>query len=130
MRLFIAINLSDELKTALINAQNAMYDRGVRGSYSPEENLHLTLAFIGEYPNAEPVLDALSSVSFRPFELSLEGMGRFGDLWWAGIQDAFRKYEKRALPDCYIRQGCLCGFDRYAVKQSETSHRNLSPVHK
>ena len=46
------------------------------------------------------------------------------------IQDAFRKYEKRALPDFYIRQGCLCGFDRYAVKQSETSHRNLSPVHK
>ena len=116
MRLFIAINLSDAMKDSLINTQNALYDLGVRGKYTSEENLHLTLAFIGEYPNAEPVLDALSSVSFRPFELSLEGMGRFGDLWWAGIQDAFRKYEKRALRDCYIRQGCLCGFDRYAVK--------------
>ena len=104
------------MKDSLINTQNALYDLGVRGKYTSEENLHLTLAFIGEYPNAEPVLDALSSVTFRPFELSLEGMGRFGDLWWAGIQDAFRKYEKRALRDCYIRQGCLCGFDRYAVK--------------
>ena len=88
MRLFIAINLSDAMKDSLINTQNALYDLGVRGKYTSEENLHLTLAFIGEYPNAEPVLDALSSVSFRPFELSLEGMGRFGDLWWAGMRDS------------------------------------------
>ena len=88
MRLFIAINLSDAMKDSLISMQNALYDRGVRGNYTPEENLHLTLAFIGEYPDAEPVLDALSSVSFRPFELRLEGMGRFGDLWWSGMRDS------------------------------------------
>ena len=88
MRLFIAINLSDAIRDSLINMQNALYDRGVRGNYTAEENLHLTLAFIGEYPDFEPVLDALSSVSFRPFELSLEGMGRFGDLWWAGMRDS------------------------------------------
>ena len=86
MRLFIAVNLSKEMKDALINAQNEMYDGGVRGNYTPEENLHLTLAFIGEYPDAEPVLEALSAVSFTPFILALEGMGRFGDLWWAGMQ--------------------------------------------
>lgn len=74
------------MKAALVNAQNDMYDRGVRGNYTPEENLHLTLAFIGEYPDAEPVLDALSAVSFSPFDLCLEGMGCFGDLWWAGMR--------------------------------------------
>ena len=88
MRLFIAIKLSDELKTALISTRNAMYDRGVRGSYSPEENLHLTLAFIGEYPDAEAVMDALTAVTFAPFTLSLDGIGRFGDLWWAGVKDS------------------------------------------
>ena len=88
MRLFIAVNLSDEMKDSLIRMQNALYDRGARGNYTPEENLHLTLAFIGEYPDAQPVLDALSAVAFRPFELSLEGMGRFGDLWWAGMRDS------------------------------------------
>lgn len=88
MRLFVAILLSPEMKTALIEAQNAMYDRGLRGNYSPEENLHLTLAFIGEYPAAEPVLDALDTVTFRPFPLILEGIGRFGDLWWAGLRDS------------------------------------------
>lgn len=88
MRLFIAIRLSDAMKDSLIHTQNALYDRGVRGNYTSEENLHLTLAFIGEYPDFEPVLDALSAVSFRPFELRLEGMGRFGDLWWAGMSDS------------------------------------------
>lgn len=88
MRLFIAIRLSDAMKDSLIHTQNALYDQGVRGNYTSEENLHLTLAFIGEYPDFEPVLDALSAVSFRPFELRLEGMGRFGDLWWAGMSDS------------------------------------------
>ena len=88
MRLFIAIPLSDNLRSELTAVQSALQCRGVKGTFTPKENLHLTLAFIGEYPNAEPVLDALSSVSFRPFELSLEGMGRFGDLWWAGMRDS------------------------------------------
>ena len=88
MRLFIAILLSDHMKDSLLEAQNRLYDRGVRGRFTSEENMHLTLAFIGEVPDAEPVLDALSSVIFRPFELNLEGMGRFGDLWWAGIKDS------------------------------------------
>ncbi len=86
MRLFIAVNLSASMKAALINAQNEMYDGGIRGSYTREENLHLTLAFIGEVPDAEPVLDALSGVSFSPFEMALEGLGCFGDLWWAGMR--------------------------------------------
>ncbi|MCR5575448.1 MAG: RNA 2',3'-cyclic phosphodiesterase [Oscillospiraceae bacterium] len=88
MRLFIAINLSDEMKDALRDAQNRMYRSGVRGSYTPPENMHLTLAFIGEYPDAEPITDALSAVSFAPFELSLDGMGCFGNLWWAGIGES------------------------------------------
>lgn len=88
MRLFIAINLSEELKKALLDTQRAMQARGVRGNYSPEENLHLTLAFIGEYPEAEPVLDALRGLSFAPFALTLDGIGCFGDLWWAGIRES------------------------------------------
>lgn len=88
MRLFIAVPLSCEMKQALIHAQNAMYDSGIRGNYTPEENMHLTLAFIGEYPESQSVMDALSSVEFTSFELSLEGIGCFGDLWWAGIADS------------------------------------------
>ena len=88
MRLFIAIDLSDEIKDALLAVQNGWYDRGVRGNFTPEENMHLTLAFIGDYPDPGPVLDALSGVSFAPFEITLEGLGCFGDLWWAGLRES------------------------------------------
>ena len=86
MRLFLAINLSAPMKDALIAAQNVMYDHGVRGNYTREENLHLTLAFIGDYPDPQPVLDALEEVDFSPFPLTLEGFGHFGSLWWAGLR--------------------------------------------
>lgn len=88
MRLFIAINLSGEMKDALIQVQNEMYDQGIRGNFTPEENMHLTLAFIGEYPSAEPVLDALCEVAMTPFDITLEGIGCFRDLWWAGLKES------------------------------------------
>ena len=87
MRLFLAINLSRPMKDALVEAQKTMYDHGVRGNYTPEENLHLTLAFIGNYPEPETVMDALSSVSFFPIQITLDGIGAFGDLWWAGLRE-------------------------------------------
>ena len=85
MRLFVAINLSQEMRESLIDLQNDWYDAGVRGNYSPEENLHLTIAFIGEY-ESEPVMNALKTVRFTPIPLRLEGIGAFGDLWWAGLE--------------------------------------------
>ena len=88
MRLFIAINLSDATKNALTAAQDEMYGRGVRGNFTPRENMHLTLAFIGEYPDKDQVMDALSTVSFSAFSLSLSGMGCFRDLWWAGMDES------------------------------------------
>ena len=48
MRLFIAIKLNDEMVEALTGLQGDLQFIGMRGRYTPEENLHLTLAFIGE----------------------------------------------------------------------------------
>ena len=76
MRLFIAIPLSDTMKDALTAVQDEMYDNGVRGNFTSRENMHLTLAFIGEYPDKDA------------FFLSLSGMGCFRDLWWAGMDES------------------------------------------
>ena len=88
MRLFIAIQLSDAMKDALTAAQDEMYDHGVRGNFTTRENMHLTLAFIGEFPDKEPVMDALASVSFSSFSIALKGMGCFRDLWWTGMDES------------------------------------------
>ena len=85
MRLFVALPLSPVMCESLKHLQNDWYNLGIRGNYSQEENLHITLAFIGEYSDPDAVLEALSYVSFTPMPISLDGVGAFGDLWWAGI---------------------------------------------
>ena len=104
MRLFIAIQFSEEIVNALLGVQSEMKALDVRGRYSPQENLHLTLAFIGEYGNPDAVMDARNAVPFEPFPLRLDRLGNFGDLYWAGIADnpqlaAFVKRLRHALAD-------------------------------
>ena len=87
MRLFIAIQLSGEMKDLVGDVQDAYRRSGVRGNYTPRENLHLTLAFIGEYGAPDEILDAMERVSFKPFEIAMDRLGSFGDLQWAGIEE-------------------------------------------
>lgn len=87
MRLFVAIELNMEMKRQLLNIQEQLHRLGVRGNYTPPENFHLTLAFIGDYPEPDSVLEVLESLCFEPFELHLRGLGSFGELWWAGLEE-------------------------------------------
>ena len=97
MRLFIAIQLSDDIRNSLSAVQTYLRDHDVRGNYTKIENLHLTLAFIGEYSDPDFVLEVMRSVPFSPFPMRIEGFGSFGDLYWCGIgeNDSLRSYVKR-----------------------------------
>ena len=87
MRLFIAIQFEEHILDALTDFQDDMRALGVAGNYTRRENLHITLAFIGDYGNPDDVLDAMDRVEFRPFEIEVDGVGRFGELFWVGISD-------------------------------------------
>ena len=97
MRLFIAIEFSEEILQALTKLQTEWEISGVRGNFTPVRNLHLTLAFIGEYGNPNAVLEAMNSVSFAPFSINLDGIGTFRDIFWAGISEnvALSNYVRR-----------------------------------
>lgn len=88
MRLFIAIKLNHEMREALANMQQSMRRQGVTGNFTRDENMHLTLAFIGEYPDPANVAEIMEQVRFEPFAISLSGVGSFGRLWWAGIGES------------------------------------------
>lgn len=88
MRLFISIQLNDEMRNALTQIQHSMQRQGVRGNFTREENLHLTLAFIGEYPDPYDVKDIIDRIEFDAFAIKLEGLGSFGSLWWAGVSES------------------------------------------
>ena len=88
MRLFIAAGLSRDVKRAVAIVQDQFRRQQVSGNFTPRENLHITLAFIGEYNDPERVLEALESVSFFPFSIKMDRLGSFGDLWWTGFEDS------------------------------------------
>ena len=87
MRLFIALQLNDAMREALLDEQASMRMLGVTGNYTKEENLHLTLAFIGEYSDPYHVLEVIESIRFEPFTITLSETGTFDQIWWAGIEE-------------------------------------------
>ncbi len=104
MRLFIAIELSDRFRDELCMVQKRLKMQGMTGNYTTRENMHLTLAFIGEFADPELVSDALADVELEPVKLTLDGFGNFGDIYWAGIRDSEElernvKRIRRALAD-------------------------------
>lgn len=91
MRLFIAVQLSSPVKDTLCQAIESLKKRSLQGNFTRRENLHLTLAFLGETTRlaaAKRVLDELELPP--PFSLTISGLGRFrregGDIWWAGAE--------------------------------------------
>ena len=97
MRLVIAIQLNEEAKQAIEDVQEVLRWQNIQGKYSPRENLHVTLAFIGEYGDPDNVLDVMEDTEFNPFTISLDKVGDFGELFWAGISDSpeLTNYVKR-----------------------------------
>ena len=125
MRLFIAIGLSDEIRKTLVKTQDYLLRHGVRGRYTAAENLHMTLAFIGEMPDPDPVLDVLEGFSFAPFDIALQDAGIFiGGILWAGIRpsdplERMVKRLRRALAEAEIP------FDRQGFRPHITLVRDM-----
>ena len=88
MRVFIAIRFSQEFKEPIFEAQDALRDNGVRGNFTLPENLHLTLAFIGETDRVDDIKAAVKEVVFEPFEIKTGRLGCFNGrskVIWLGI---------------------------------------------
>lgn len=77
MRLFVAVNFSPAYREALYRYIELLSPALKQGSPTKPQNLHLTLAFIGEVDSARAVSDALSRVRFSGFELFASRLAYF-----------------------------------------------------
>ena len=93
MRLFIALNFTDETRTRLLALRDDLCTKSQRGNFSLPENLHLTLAFLGECDARQTAAakQAIAAVDFSLPEITIERLGCFrrdgGDIWWAGVRE-------------------------------------------
>ena len=87
-RLFVAIRPPEPIRDLLIDAM----DESPALRWAGDEQLHLTLRFIGEVerPLANDIAAGLGRIRFPPFELRISGVGRFdrkgGGALWAGVE--------------------------------------------
>lgn len=92
MRLFVAIDLPDVIKDQLEAIQG-----GVAGAtWVKRHAFHITLRFLGDQIPPErlnPIMEALDKVQSPPFEIMLNGVGRFppsmrgaARVLWVGVQ--------------------------------------------
>ena len=96
MRIFYAVQFSDDVKQAMFENVLEIKKRALRGNFTPRDNFHFTLLFIGEcepstleyYKKAADL--AVAKLNPAPIQAEINGLGRFarsdGDILWAAMQ--------------------------------------------
>ena len=100
MRLFVALDIDEGIRQRLAEYMASLRRLVPNVKWVAPESLHVTLKFIGEFP--EPRLDelkrALATVGGQSFELTFRNAGFFTPrsprVFWAGIEAG---YELKAL---------------------------------
>lgn len=79
MRLFIAIELSPDMRRGLLGLSKALRERSCGGRFVPAENMHVTLQFLGETDDVSGAADAMREAvrDIRPFSIRLGEYGFF-----------------------------------------------------
>ena len=93
MRIFIAVELPKETKTALGNIQRVLRPLTDSARWVAPDSIHITLKFIGEVPEkrVEEIDGALTGLSWKPFIVTVHGVGFFPGtrsprVLWAGME--------------------------------------------
>jgi 2'-5' RNA ligase len=112
MRLFVALNFNDDTRAGLAALVCDLGSRCGGGSFVPPDNLHLTLAFLGECgaAQASAAKAALDAVEFGPIDIRFGTLGRFrregGDIWWLGVDECAPLMDlQRNLADALAANG-------------------------
>jgi 2'-5' RNA ligase len=111
LRLFVAIEIPDDVRAAVEAAVALVHEEHPRARWVPRANQHVTLKFLGAtWPRlVDWVIEAVEGVAdaAAPFDTRVEDVGAFPNerrarVLWAGLEDGRG------------RVAALCGYDRLA----------------
>lgn len=133
MRLFLSLPLPPDLQKRLLALQDELASSDWSVKWTPPENLHLTLHFLGETPEnlLEDFQHDLSAMSHarRPFDLGVGGLGVFPN-WedprviWVGLKDSAGKLEELFEASFKI----LKGYRTFELRKEFTPHLTIGRV--
>ena len=96
MRIFYAVNFADDVKSSLYDNMAEIKKHTLKGSFTPRENFHVTLLFIGECSPSQlaglkAAADAaVSKINPPPIPAVISGLASFArpreELLWVGMK--------------------------------------------
>jgi 2'-5' RNA ligase len=125
LRLFVAVDMPEQVGVALEEAVRPWRDRLGTGRWVPRENWHVTLKFLGRtWPRLLPLVETAcreAAGSASPFSLSLSGLGVFpgpgrARVLWAGLDDPEKRLTEIAA-----------GLDAALAKEFAPEKRAFTP---
>lgn len=96
LRLFVAVDMPEEVKGALEEAIHPWRERLGAGRWVVRDNWHVTLKFLGQtWPRLRPMVETACrevAAGVAPFQVELSGLGVFpgpgrARVLWAGLDD-------------------------------------------
>lgn len=112
MRLFIAIEIPEQVKDHVVKIKEQLKNPDDAITWVKKDNMHLTLKFLGEVDEGklDSIKAALGSVKFESFEASLSDIGAFPEfnymrVLWIGLVphdkiNAVQQQVERAMKSC------------------------------
>jgi 2'-5' RNA ligase len=93
MRVFIAVDVPNEIRKALGEVQRALRPLSNSARWVAPESIHVTLRFLGEVPDKrlDDINTALTGLTWKPFTITVHGVGFFPGtrsprVFWAGME--------------------------------------------
>lgn len=133
MRLFIAIEIPDDIKKEMAEVQRRLKGAGVDASWIRPEGIHLTLKFMGEVPEsrAPEIMNSLTNVAggTGAFRIDVAGVGTFPNpknarVVWIGVSVETERLAKLQISVEDAMDGL--GFEREA--RAFTPHLTLGRI--
>ena len=93
MRLFIAIDIPEDVRKKLVSFQEKIGNEHARIKWVEADNIHLTLKFLGEVGDdtVGEIRESLKKIKFKSFTSAISGLGVFPNenyvrVIWAGME--------------------------------------------
>lgn len=134
VRAFVALELSDEIRLQLSEAQILLKRCSARMTWVEPRNIHITVKFLGEVENAKipDVKAALTSIAFGPFSIST-GTITVNDprrpfTVWCGIEDKGRGSDLlHRVDDVLVPLGFTCEKRRFTPHATVARVKRFDP---
>lgn len=112
MRLLISINFEEEAKSILHEHMKLLTQKCDKGNFTPRDNIHLSLVYVGETTQIGSVVETMDSIDAEWFDITLADKGSFkrsgGEVYWVGIDKSPELVRlQKILYRTLVRKGVL-----------------------